>query len=230
MSNLQETKRAAPTWLKAGLWLCLIIAAAAVVRRLLALAHPSQSGPPQMVSLDGYFATHSLLTRAHIIPALLFVILVPIVLFGWVKAAWPQRALYVLGVIVGLTAYAMSAHAVGGWIERSAVLVFDTWFLVSLGRAFLFRRNGNPILERRWVIRAIVVLLGIATTRPVMGAFFATRRLTHLEPQQFFGIAFWIGFSINVLVVEWWLRRSRPLPPRISADRTALRTHSPQTL
>ena len=56
------------------------------------------------------------------------------------------------------------------------------------------------------MLRAIAILLGIATTRPVMGVFFATSSLTHLTPQQFFGIAFWIGFSINTLVMELWLR------------------------
>jgi len=39
-----------------------------------------------------------------------------------------------------------------------------------------------------------------------MGMFFATARVTHLTPAQFFGIAFWIGFSINTLIVELWLR------------------------
>ena len=204
-----SSEHPAPPWLKVGLWFCLIVAAAAVVRRLVALAHPSTSGPPQMVSLDGYFSAHALLTRAHIIPALLFVLLVPMVLFGWSKSAWPQRGLYVLGTMTGITAYAMSSHAVGGWIERSAVLVFDSWFLISLGTALRYRLREDAIAERRWLVRAIVVLLGIATTRPVMGIFFATSRLTHLQPKQFFVIAVWIGFSINALVVEWWVRRPR---------------------
>jgi hypothetical protein len=56
------------------------------------------------------------------------------------------------------------------------------------------------------MLRAIAILLGIATTRPVMGIFFATAPLTHLAPSQFFGIAFWIGFSLNTLVIELWLR------------------------
>ena len=30
--------------------------------------------------------------------------------------------------------------------------------------------------------------------QPAMGIFFATSRITHLGPHQFFGIAFWIGF------------------------------------
>ena len=61
----------------------------------------------------------------------------------------------------------------------------------------------------RWIARAIAILLGIATTRPVMGVFFATSRLTHLEPRQFFGIAFWAGFSINTIIVELWLHSAR---------------------
>jgi uncharacterized membrane protein YsdA (DUF1294 family) len=65
--------------------------------------------------------------------------------------------------------------------------------------------------ERRWLLRAIAILLGIATTRPVMGIFFATSALTHLTPHQFFGIAFWVGFSMNTLIIELWIRsRSRP--------------------
>jgi hypothetical protein len=86
------------------------------------------------------------------------------------------------------------------------VLFFNTLFLFSLYRAFVFDRAGDRILKQRWLLRAIAVLLGIATTRPVMGVFFATSPLTHLTPQQFFGVAFWIGFSINTLAMEFWLR------------------------
>jgi len=42
-----------------------------------------------------------------------------------------------------------------------------------------------------------------------MGVFFATARATHLTPHQFFGIAFWTGFSINAIAMELWLRRSK---------------------
>ncbi len=80
--------------------------------------------------------------------------------------------------------------------------------------------RGDSQQERRWMLRAIVVLLGIATTRPVMGIFFATSPLTHLTPNQFFGIAFWIGFSINTLAVEIWLRsgaRALHLPAQATA-------------
>ena len=110
---------------------------------------------------------------------------------------------------MGITAYAMSANPVGGWVEQSAVFFFDSLFLFWLARGYWHKKRGESSLKRRSLLRAIAVLLGIATTRPVMGVFFATSRLTDLQPHQFFGIAFWIGFSINTVLVEIWLRSNR---------------------
>jgi len=195
-----------PLWLRTGFWIAIVISVAVVLRRVAALAAPSPNGPPQMAALDRVFAAHTALTMAHILPALLFVLLVPVIVFRPNRQlAWTKRIFYPLGAIVGLTAYAMSLYSVGGWTERSAVLLFDTLFLISLARAYGYGSRADNVRERRWQLRAIAILLGIATTRPVMGVFFATARLTHLVPQQFFGIAFWIGFSINVLVFEFWI-------------------------
>jgi hypothetical protein len=195
-----------PYWLRIGFWACIVISIAVVVRRVVALVYPQQGGPPQMAQLDAVFASHAGLTLAHILPAMAFVVLVPVVLLRWSKAVWLEQVLFFLGLVVGITAYGMSAYAVGGWVERSAVLFFNSLFLFSLVRAYWPMRHGTLLQERRWLIRAIGILLGIATTRPVMGVFFATSRLTHLEPRQFFGIAFWVGFSINTIAVECWLR------------------------
>ena len=142
----------------------------------------------------------------HIVPAGIFVILAALVLLRGTRSAWMEWLFFLFGAITGATAYAMSSYAIGGWIERSAVLIFNTWFLYSLGRAYLLRLRGDAAMERVWMTRAVGVLLGIATTRPVMGIFFATSSVTQLGPSQFFGIAFWIGFTINTIAVELWLR------------------------
>jgi hypothetical protein len=199
-----------PLGLRVGFWVCIVIAVAVVIRRLSALAYPPRSAPPQLAALDAVFASHVALTLAHILPALAFVVLTPLVFMRrFAHAVWPERLLFLLGFVVCGTAYAMSVYSVGGWVERSAVLLFNTLFLFSLARAFWYSRRGDSVLKLRWLLLAIGILLGIATTRPVMGVFFATSRLTHLEPQQFFGIAFWIGFSINTVAVGLWLRSRR---------------------
>jgi len=200
-------KDAFPRLLRIGFWICIVIAIAVVVRRVVALIHPPQSPPAQMAGLDDAFASHAALTLAHILPALAFVVLLSFTYFcRFARATWIEQFLFPLGAIVGITAYAMSTFAIGGWVERSAVFFFNSLFLYSLFRAWQFRRSGQFERKQQWLTRAIAILLGIATTRPVMGVLFATSTLTHLKPQQFFGIAFWIGFSINTIVVELWLR------------------------
>jgi hypothetical protein len=197
--------------LKIGFWLCIAIAVAVVLRRLVALATPpNPNAPPQLAGLDTYFTAHATLTYVHILCALVFVLLLPLLFWRRTRnSVTLSRAIFPLGVIVGITAYAMSAHAVGGWLERAAVLFFNTLFLFALYRAFLYALANNRPQKQRWMLRAIAILLGVATTRPVMGVFFATSRLTHLTPQQFFGIAFWIGWSLNTVIMELWLRRGR---------------------
>jgi hypothetical protein len=195
-----------PSWLKVGFWICVVIAVAVVLRRVAMLVHPAQSGASPTAALDAVFASHAALTLAHILPAMAFVLLSPFVLLQRSGARWAERLLFPLGAWVGITAYAMSAHPVGGWVERSAVLLFNSLFLFSLVMAFVAARRREALVKMRWMLRSVAILLGIATTRPVMGVFFATSRLTHLEPAQFFGIAFWIGFSINAIAIELWLR------------------------
>jgi hypothetical protein len=162
-----------------------------------------------MASLDATFSSHAVLTAMHIIPAAIFVLLSAAVLLRRTGGEWLERLFFPFGAVTGATAYAMSSYAIGGWVERSAVLVFNTWFLLSLGRAYWFSLRGEPARKREWMTRAVGILLGIATTRPVMGVFFATSSRTHLDPSQFFGIAFWIGFSINAGVIELWLHSKR---------------------
>jgi hypothetical protein len=151
----------------------------------------------------------------HIVPALLFVVLLPFWFSRRVRrrAATHRRityALFILGTITGITALPLSLHPIGGVNESAATLLFDALFLFSLGRAWLFFLREDFVLHRTWMMRAVAVLLGIATTRPVMGVFFATQSITHLTPQQFFGTAFWIGFTTTYIAGEAYLR-SHPI-------------------
>ena len=201
-----------PSWTRPVLYILCFIAAAAALRRIVALlvakAATAPGGP--FGGLDAAFAARKGLTLAHIIPALAFVLLLPLWFSTKMRMNEPAHRrltwlLFGLGFVVGITAIPLVANPVGGATELSAIIVFDTLFLFSFARAFQLFLRHEPHY-REWMLRAIAVLLGIATTRPVMGVFFATARLTHLEPRQFFGIAFWIGFGVTYLAGEWYLR------------------------
>jgi len=113
-------------------------------------------------------------------------------------------------MIIGTTALVMSPQmAIGGANETAATMLFAIIFLFALIKAFLFIRRGNITLHREWMIRAFAIGLAVATIRPIVGAFFATRIFTHLTPRDFFGTAFWLGFTIHLIAAEIWINYTR---------------------
>jgi uncharacterized membrane protein YozB (DUF420 family) len=202
-----------------AMWVALIvlcaIGGAAAIRRMTALAFPPRHAPAQFGDLDAQFPAKSIETLVHIVPALALVILIPFQFSRRFRQRhlrthrWMGRVAMALSLVIGISGLVLIRHPVAGASEVAAILFFDALFLVSLGKAFVHIRRGQVAQHREWVIRAMSVAVGVATVRPIMGVFFATSRLTGLTPHEFFGIAFWIGFTLTYAVGEWWIRRTR---------------------
>jgi uncharacterized membrane protein len=195
-----------------------LIGIAVVIRRTFALAHPS-SGPARFseaASLDANFARHARLTLLHIVPGFVFVVLGPLQFVQRLRKRhtalhrWIGRIFLVSALIVGLTALGMSVETpIGGANEAAATILFACLFLFALVQAFRHIRRRRVALHREWVIRAYAIGLAVAATRPIVGVFFATRALTHLTPHEFFGIAFWLGFTLSAIAAEVWINATR---------------------
>jgi uncharacterized membrane protein len=193
-----------------ALWACItflsLIMILVAARRILHLSSPS-------VDLDAGFARHPSLTLAHIIPGLAFVVLGPFQFMPGLRKRrptlhrWMGRIFLADALIIGITALIMSpAMAIGGIIETAATFVFGVLFLFCLGKGLIAIRARRIAEHRRWMIRSYAIGLGVATVRPIVGVFFATARFTHLTPHDFFGIAFWIGFTLSLAAAETWIR------------------------
>ena len=122
---------------------------------------------------------------------------------------WSGRVIMGLGAVLGLSALWLSAHPVGGLAEGTATIFFGCFFLFCLGKAWWHIRSKRVELHREWVTRMTAIALGVATTRPIMGVFFATSRLTGLTPEQFFGPAMWLGLVSTYLAGEAWINYTR---------------------
>ena len=203
----------------------VLIGVVIVVRRTLHLFAPSPapSNFQEAAALDAGFAAHRLLTMIHIIPGLLFVVLGPLQFVRRLRNSrprlhrWMGRVVLASGIIIGGTALVMSPQmAIGGANETAATMLFAIVFLFSLIKAFLSIRQGKIALHREWMIRAFAIGLAVATIRPIVGVFFATRRITHLTPHDFFGTAFWLGFTIQMIAAEVWINYTRPARGRPS--------------
>jgi len=197
----------------------VLIGIAIVARRLIFLSHVSMSGntiPGKSPVPDDGFATHPQLTLIHITAGLLFVLLAPLQFIKRIRNNYPKThrtiGYFVLtsGLIIGITALIMGAiMAIGGITETLAVTTFGVLFLFSLIRAYFYILKREFAMHREWMIRVLAIGLAVSTTRPVMGIFFATSKLTGLTVHQFFGIAFWIAFTIHITFAEYWIRKTR---------------------
>lgn len=190
------------------------IGIAVAARRLLLLASGTPAGP---AAVDAAFSRHRVLTALHAAPGLLFMILGPLQFARGLRSRhlglhrWTGRVFLVSAATVGVTALAMAPQmAIGGPVESAAAIFYGALFLFALAKAFVEIRAARVALHREWMIRAFAIGLAVAAIRPIIGFFFATSRLTHLTPREFFGPAFWIGFTAMAAAAEGWIRYTRP--------------------
>jgi uncharacterized membrane protein len=202
----------------------VVIGIAAVTRRTLVLFWPGQFAgrASPAAALDAGFARHIVLTLLHILPGGLFLVLATMQFMPSIRQKhlqfhrWMGRVLVICGLIIGVTALVMSYKMnIGGPNETAATTLFAIVFLICLIKAYRHIRRKEVERHREWMIRAYGVALGVATTRPIVGMFFAFRRRT---PHEFFGIAFWLGFTITFLAAEAWVDYTRW--QRVVATRT----------
>jgi len=186
----------------------------------------------QFAALDAVFARHPVLTMVHVLPGVLFMILGPLQFSSTIRVrhlAWHRisgRVFVVCGLIIGFSALLMSftMESIGGVNQAAATILFGSFFLFALSTAFWHIRRGEITLHRQWMIRAFATGLAVATVRPIVGIFFATSRFTGLTPREFFGIAFWIGFVLQLIAAEAWIHRTMPrqdapsLPGRFASN------------
>lgn len=98
------------------------------------------------------------------------------------------------------------AMNIGGANETAATTLFAIAFLICLLKAYAYARRREIEHHRKRMIRTFGIGLGVATVRPIVGIFFAFRRLALHE---FFGIAFWLGFTITFMAAEAWIGYTR---------------------
>ena len=219
--------------LRRALWCAVIflafIGVAVAVRRMVHLVPIVVRGyhPPSVTSnpvaarfaaLDDLFARFPILTLVHILPGLLFMVLGPLQFSSTIRARhlqwhrWSGRIFVSCGVVIGISALVMSLGmpAIGGINQAAATTLFAAFFLFALCKAFWRIRRREIALHREWMIRAFSVGLAVATIRPIIGMFFATSRFSGLAPQEFFGIAFWIGFVLHLIAAEAWIHATLP--------------------
>src|SRR5229473_8444467 len=206
------------------LWAAVIFLAfiglAVAVRRSIVLLKPgalsARNNPA--AELDKAFADRRTLTLAHILPGMLFMVLGPLQFVRGLRSKYPQvhrwcgRIFLSASAVVGVTGLTLAfGKTIGGVDEKAAITLFGAFFLIALAKALRHALRRQFVQHREWMIRGYAIGLAVATIRPIMGTFFAAALLHgHApEPREFFGTAFWIGFTLQMIAAEIWINYTR---------------------
>ena len=209
------------------LWVSVIFLAfiglAVATRRTVVLLKPgamsARNNPA--ADLDSHFAGQRSLVLAHILPAMLFMVLGPLQFVRGLRSAYPQvhrwsgRIFLIASAVVGVTGLTLAfGKTIGGVDEKAAILLFGSFFLIALAIALRHAMRREFAQHREWMIRGYAIGLAVATVRPIMGTFFAAAVLRGHRPvpHEFFGTAFWIGFTVQMIAAEIWINYTRPRP------------------
>ena len=207
------------------LWTAVIFLAfiglAVAVRRSIVLLKPgalsTRNNPA--AELDNAFANRRTLTLAHILPAMLFMVLGPLQFVRSLRSKYPQvhrwsgRIFLTASVVVGVTGLTLAfGKTIGGVDEKAAIVLFGSFFLIALAKALWHALRREFDQHREWMIRGYAIGLAVATIRPIMGTFFAAALLRghRPDPHEFFGTAFWTGFTLQMIAAEIWINYTRP--------------------
>ena len=207
------------------IWVAVIFLAligiAVATRRTVALLKPgalsARNNPA--AALDSAFADRRTLTLLHILPAMLFMVLGPLQFVRSLRAKYPRihrwsgRIFLTAAAVVGITGLTLAfGKTIGGVDEKAAIALFGSFFLIALAKGLWHTLRREFAQHREWMLRGYAIGLAVATIRPIMATFFAVAVLRghRPEPREFFGTAFWIGFTLQMIAAEMWINYTRP--------------------
>lgn len=181
---------------------------------------PAQARVP---APDG-FATHYPLLVGHIGFGSVALLTCCFQIWPWFRARHPKAhrimgRLYVFAGVLpaGLLTIAVGAVSPFGPVARVGnVLAGLLWLAVTIVgiRVAMQKRYAE---HRRWMIRSFALTTSIVAARLwgviVAVALFANEKFDPAElsdpgVQALAGITVWLGWTVNLLIAEWWLERS----------------------
>ena len=158
----------------------------------------------------------------HAMPGVVFWLLMPFQFSPRLRAKWPTwhriggRLAVLSALILGLSSIWLVAFfpTDGGFLRHANLLITGAGTVVAFGYAISAACRKDFNTHRVWMMRAVAIIYGAATTAIVSIPLY----LTFGEfPYWLTEIDRWAGVALNLAVVEWILRRENHAEP-VRAD------------
>lgn len=134
---------------------------------------------------------------------------------------WSGRLYVFAGVLpAGLAALTITPLGVWGANQRTANTILALLWLTTTVAGYRAARRRRYADHREWMIRSFALAFSIVANRPwsfLCILVFAPEAITAdgdlaASPAlaQAIGVSTWLSWVVNLLLAEWWLRRTRP--------------------
>ncbi|HSX61042.1 MAG TPA: DUF2306 domain-containing protein [Tahibacter sp.] len=166
---------------------------------------------------DRRFAVGGIAVPAHFFGAGLALALAPFQVWARLRGRLPRAHrvggwLYAGGVLTGgIGGLAMATDAHGGWASGAAFALLGVVWIASTALGVGFAIAGDIARHRRWMWRSVALTASAVTLRLELAIGQGALQLPFLITYVF---AAWSCWTINLAIVEWWLRR-RPSARRM---------------
>jgi hypothetical protein len=160
------------------------------------------------------YLQHPLVATLHMIFSMFFVLFAPLQFNTKFRSRnpsvhrWLGRALLVSALISATygIAVAIIMPVFGGLAGTTASWFFGPLFIFCAIMAGLRARQKQFTAHREWVIRTFALGLGVGVQRIVLLIMMSVGGHSFYDS---FGVALWIGFSLNLLIAETWINLTR---------------------
>ncbi|RIA09477.1 putative membrane protein DUF2306 [Flavobacteriaceae bacterium MAR_2010_72] len=160
--------------------------------------------------IEYHYRDHLVLGYLHIIPGLLF-----LVLGGYQFIPYFRKKNYKIHRLIGKIFLSLSAFIFitaiilalfvpfGNWLETVVTVVFGSFLLFCVYKAYFSARNKKIKVHQNWVIRIYFISIAVSTIRGTIALFmiFGDDSL-----QSAFGKSFLIAFLVHLFFVELYIR------------------------
>lgn len=200
---------------KTGWVAILLLALITVAPGVFRLADVTAGGAGNADIDDRRYYAHPISTWLHILPGMVFMLLGLVQFSRRIRAKWiglhrlSGRIFIVTGAAAALFSFVIVVQfpVIGGWTTGVATYTFGLLMLYALIKAYRHIRRREIALHREWMIRAFAIGLGVSTIRVAIGVLLIS---TDKSFRDVFGMSFWIGFTLNLIIAELWIRGTRP--------------------
>ncbi|MBL1434579.1 MAG: DUF2306 domain-containing protein [Rhodobacteraceae bacterium] len=148
----------------------------------------------------------------HAVAGVVFWLAVPLQFSTRVRLSRPRfhkgsgRAAMLAALVLGLSSFWLMIFnpPVAGWLHRATLGITGAGTIFAFAKALCAIKNRKIAQHRAWVMRAVAIVYGASTTAfvaipvyLVFGQF----------PEWMEEVNRLIGLLVNLILVEWWLRR-----------------------